>query len=118
MTNKEAAEILCHAANRRLMVHVNGVPHEMEPDEMDEAFRMAITALERDRWISVEERLPEENGFYLVKVGSSYNPVRVYRYEPDEMFDGNLWRGNDGSYMYKHFVTHWKPLPLPPKEET
>jgi len=46
MTNKEAAEILRHAANRRLMVHVNGVPHEMEPDEMDEALRLAIEAID------------------------------------------------------------------------
>lgn len=76
------------------------------------------TALERDRWISVEERLPEENGYYLVKVCSPHIPVRAYEYKPDREWGGfdTLWKGYDGSYVFDHFVTHWMPLPEPPKE--
>lgn len=46
MTNKEAAALLTAKANRRLLAHVNGTAHELEPDEVDTALRLAIKALE------------------------------------------------------------------------
>lgn len=64
MTTTEAAEILRHLANRRLLVHVNGVPHEMEPDEIDTALRLAVKALEIVKpGAKVDEQLLEEAGF-------------------------------------------------------
>jgi hypothetical protein len=76
-----------------------------------------------DGWISVSERLPEERGHYLAV---------VKRTAPD-MLGGNetrikimRWMGED--WRYAHYipewinkvitdtVTHWMPLPQPPKE--
>lgn len=69
-------------------------------------------------WIPVKERLPENNGFYMVKVGATYRPIRIYEYKPCEWYEGeNLWKADDGSYCFNHFVTHWMPLPDPPKED-
>lgn len=68
-------------------------------------FDMAISALrEQPRWISVEERLPEEDGFYLV-----YGP---FIYRDTKWYD----RKNFSQYFWKHDVTHWMPLPEPPEE--
>lgn len=116
MTNKEASEILRHAANRRLMVHVNGGLHEMEPDEMDEALRLAIEALERDRWISVKDATPKmagEEGYtgYLVY---SNGYMQVADYVSDGYGVGEFHI--DGEYDPD--VIAFMPLPEPPKEET
>lgn len=108
MTNEEAIKNLRELLDREFSI------------EYAQALVLSIAELERDRWISVEERLPEENGYYLVKVCSPHIPVRAYEYKPDREWDDNdkLWKGYDGSYVFDHFVTHWRPLPEPPKEET
>lgn len=90
--------------------------------EHDEAVQMAISALrEQDatdtnvghKWISVEERLPKAF-------------VSVLVYMPEErplptVHEGFLAR--EGVWYANHFdrdpmeITHWMPLPEPPKEE-
>lgn len=55
-------------------------------------------------WISVRDRLPEENGDYLVALDDGY--IGVTWYSADEGFD--LW-ADAGE------VTHWMPLPEPPE---
>ena len=45
MTNREAAEIIERVANRRLAVYVGGVARELEPDDIDCALRLAVSAL-------------------------------------------------------------------------
>ena len=79
-----------------------------------EARDMAIAALrEQPQWISVTERLPKEF-------------VSVLVYMPEErplptVHEGFLAR--EGVWYANHFdrdpmeITHWMPLPEPPKEE-
>lgn len=67
------------------------------------AVDLAITALERDRWISVEERLPEED-----------KTVLTWGKQGVILLD---WR-HDNKWCCFGEVTHWMPLPEPPKEET
>jgi hypothetical protein len=64
----------------------------------------------KHQWIPVEERLPEENGDYIVYcIGGNYNQTSCISLA--------YWSG-------KHFygdnllsVTHWMPLPMPPESE-
>lgn len=61
-------------------------------------------------WISVEERLPEEAATVLISWGlDGHKAVQIGAYYPDS----NEWsmRG------YPVNVTHWMPLPIPPKGE-
>ena len=66
--------------------------------------------MEKPRWIPVTERLPEkfENVLVANKRGKHYD------------IDKGWWNGSffdrcaKGGY---HSVTHWMPLPEPPKEE-
>ena len=65
------------------------------------------------KWISVEERLPEECDIYLAHVMHSYNKEDLYALVCVEYFnpeDG--WSSLSDLYE----VTHWMPLPEPPKE--
>jgi len=78
----------------------------------------AIAEHGEKRWIPCSERLPKENGFYLVSVGAAHNPVRVYEYKPCKRHgQENLWKGSDISYCFNWFVEAWMPLPQPWKEE-
>ena len=68
----------------------------------------AIEELQKPKWISVTERLPEEKENVLCRCWE--NRVRIL------YFNGEVWVVV-GAYI-KSFVTHWMPLPEPPKEET
>jgi hypothetical protein len=61
MTNEEAIRALNHIRGAIR----NGIP-PTKPGKAIEAVDLAIAVLERDRWISVEERLPERNKEVLV----------------------------------------------------
>lgn len=72
---------------------------------------MAIAALrEQPRWISVEERLPEEAVRVLVRLSGIKPPIGFPRMDTDRVVDGRWMRWFD-------LVTHWMPLPEPPTEE-
>lgn len=79
------------------------------PDEVNEACRMGMEALERTRWIPVSERLPEEPGKYLCCVKSYLGNARVsdnaHHLEIGPIGSRNdtitFTRGNDGSIFAK-----------------
>ena len=60
-------------------------------------------------WISVKDRLPERSGNYLVveelKSGGKLTFMR--------WFNSNI----PTEFTYSPHVTHWMPLPEPPKED-
>lgn len=66
-------------------------------------------------WISVKDRLPEEGGYYLIcqKDKSWF----------DEVIQTARWNKVTQSFRgaqagcFMEFVTHWMPLPQPPKGE-
>lgn len=66
-------------------------------------------------WISVKERLPEKGGCYLVH---QMNPrfktsfIQHARYSENQ----RKWLGAQ-ALCSLNFVTHWMPLPEPPKED-
>ena len=64
------------------------------------------------QWISVEDRLPKEDGYYLCCVKSSLFPDRVY-IDILECDKGSFAEG----HIYTDTVTHWMQLPGPPKGE-
>ena len=71
-----------------------------------------------DKWVSTAERLPEEEGWYLVYT----TPKRAHKSINKAMFCKGYewcdpepyWRGAGGHWAN---VTHWMPLPEPPKGE-
>lgn len=105
-------------------------------DEVNEACRMGMEALERTRWIPCSERLPEE----LVPVNVVWVnrcPPTYYAYIKDIPFSGTAvlyggdwyWESavcvdtlkeygrNETDLVDKRVdITHWMPLPEPPKE--
>lgn len=84
-------------------------------DAMKEALDMAISALRKQgdkdtnvpiKWISVQEKLPESNDKVLAfTLSGKYAVARYDQRRQCWIAAGNLT------------VTHWMPLPAPPKEE-
>ena len=74
----------------------------------------------QSEWISVDERLPETEGFYLVwNKGQKINQVRFfYRLPPNYPVESHPeireYFGNFADYKW---ITHWMPLPEVPKGE-
>ena len=64
-------------------------------------------------WISVDDRLPEESGYYLVFTDIGRIALLAYskKYQ--------AFNAHDDSYSEEYVipVTHWKPMPNPPKGE-
>jgi len=92
------------------------------PDAADAIEELLAAVL---KWISVEDEPPKENGRYLVRYKRDVNlgdeetvhedEIRIMRFFVD---DG--WRYpiicNDHVRLVNEEVTHWMPLPAPPKE--
>lgn len=73
------------------------------------ARRLYDAGYRKSEWISIEERLPEESGKYLVciKSGNVYQ-TKFYSYPKDK---GGHWGQKDKGKN----ITHWMPLPEAPK---
>ena len=68
-----------------------------------------IEELNKPRWIPVTERLPEAGERVLCYCRANIYEVMKMRTDGDWVYDVH--------HIYMHsFVTHWMPLPEPPKE--
>lgn len=98
--------------------------------DLDFAVRSKAAAVKActPRWIPVTERLPEEDGEYLTwfRVDDSEPSFGIFPFDAnvpafgywDDYYDPVTygWAGSD--FIEVKGVTHWMPLPEPPKEET
>jgi hypothetical protein len=71
---------------------------------------VAVDSSARDAWISVDERLPDQNQVVLV-----YRPDAHFLPACDPNIDCRCYFGN-GVFNGIHEVTHWHPLPAPPQK--
>ena len=60
------------------------------------------------QWISVKDRLPDEDGWYLV---CKHNRVRVAEWCKD------CWYNESDLPIDDCAITYWQPLPEPPQDE-
>ena len=81
-------------------------------DSMNEANIALYGAL--PKWIPVTERLPKEGEFVLVYGNLYPNKHDGGVIAVSKRMDWNYWQG----FGRERNITHWMPLPQPPKEET
>lgn len=69
--------------------------------------------LKQFEWISVEDRLPEENIFYL----TLWSDGVIETYEFSHYTGLQDIKSGCFNPVHNTFVTHWMSLPQPPKEK-
>jgi hypothetical protein len=62
-----------------------------------------------DEWVSVKDRLPGTSADFIVWNGEE---IGVGNYDPSFMDADRWWAGDD---YHARAITHWMPLPEPPK---
>ena len=123
---EDALLILREEHRQRTDSYTTYLAHGGKGDPAEEvgldALAMAISALEKTKWISVKDRLPdnkehdwvlaqvvEDNGFMHITRVMEYRQLR------------NDWFEETYGWLSEHnglfSVTHWMPLPNPPKGE-
>ena len=68
-----------------------------------------------DRWISVNDRLPEEEGDVLVWIVDG-KPDGIHHLESEYIANWEYGNFYDGDWNVINGITHRQPLPAPPKE--
>lgn len=90
---------------------VNGCRGKLNAEAAD-----AIEELQKPRWISVKERLPEAEDDVIIAVLTHFpnrKPIRTVTM--DYINTAGEW--DAASCDWRHEVTHWQPFPAPPKED-
>ena len=64
-------------------------------------------------WISVEDKLPADSGYYLVAYQNKHNGSTTIDIDMYVICSAGVWWSNE----YKYKVTHWMELPELPKGE-
>ena len=110
MDVREKLVELVHNARMNALWHNAPNPSEYITDMIMED---GVTVQE---WISVSEP-PKENGYYLCYVLTSAVGDKV-KYEQMPLYwEDDIWLYRHNSYRMCRNVTHWMPLPQPPKGE-
>ena len=97
---------------------------ELYPSEREElANGLIANGVTVQEWISVDDRLPDKDGCYIVTArdegcscgdGIWYDTVVIEA----EYYKGEWsWNENGTEYDITDLVTHWQPMPNPPKGE-
>ena len=72
---------------------------------------------EMPMWIDVNERLPDKEGDYLVYIVSCFSEPRMETMYLAKYANGFNWAAHViGYWVAENTITHWMPLPEPPKE--
>ena len=64
-------------------------------------------------WISVNDRLPEDSGYYLVVYQNEHNGSTTIDIDMYVICNAGEWWSNE----YKYKITHWMQMPPLPKGE-
>ena len=73
----------------------------------DIASHLIANGVTVQEWILVNDRLPEEEGLYLVAVVNDH----------ERRYSKTAWYHGHGNWFLHQKVTHWQYLPQPPKGE-
>lgn len=101
------------AAEMAVMINADRLKHLEKIEELE--LKLKNVTKELDDWTDVNDRLPEEGGRYwcyvesLTDLGFSY-----FQWNCD--YNPQLRRFSDMTLTKGERITHWRPLPEPPKK--
>ena len=104
----------CHSRSKCSECPYEDMPECSSKLAADAAVMYKQLEAAQPKWISVEERLPEFERRALVVNGHGRVFILAFWRKTE-----NKWSWIDESSHFKHYndITHWMPLPEPPKED-
>lgn len=110
-------------ADRLLKMMSHWKPY-MDMDKVRKAVQNMPTLIPPNEWVSVEEKLPENDGWYLVYAPGYWGNSKIYgldglaysNFKHNYKVHWGIERGTGRGWP--GIVTHWMYLPEPPKKET
>lgn len=109
-------DMLEEEKRKRVECIANGEPEEIksmnEFNMIQDVIKIIQEVAEEHNggWISVNDRLPDKAGSYLV-IGKSGGATVTRWYMPSEFYPEGHFGGNSSDY-----IRYWMPRPEPPKE--
>jgi len=76
--------------------------------------RLKLDEWERERWIPVEERLPDGESYEYVSICTAWGDIDIAKRDWHQGPNPDHWRTRAGRRIENEDITHWKPLPQPP----
>ncbi len=130
MNNAEAIKIFktgiaCgNEINNGCRKRCNNCEYFVSSTELNQAFDIAISALKKQDWIPVTEKLPEAAGRYMVTDGeyvwnADYsNDINPDALDPELVFDNGFAFGQEWDNLDNlDRVTAWREIPEPYQEK-
>lgn len=117
MTREETIKVLERAEDYVGIHYINGVEDPYISPYLLKAIDFAVAALreqEQRRWIPVEERLPQNYISVLVYIPTAEPLPMVHE---AYIGDDGEWHSSIVYGVENEDVTHWMPMPEPPKED-
>ena len=83
-----------------------------------DALAMAISALEKTKWVSVNDRLPEKDGQYLIFTTKYFAPDHIDEIDHKDGIEISGYCKRYG-FLSKNGIhaKYWRDIPQPPKGE-
>ena len=117
MRKKARSNFDLYYADKSKHYHDNAVGYNIAADE---AYVFPASDVQPiDRWISIEDSLPEPYSnviLYTNYKATAYGFFRGEYYEGKPLFSMTMSNNAENSWYEEVRITHWQPLPDPPKE--
>ena len=113
---EEIKRIYCTSCNSYNGAMCRACEHQDDIDIIEDTKAADVQPV--DRWISCKDKMPEDNTLVLF-VYVSKNGVKSVHYGYHQTLKGlgSSWaKPSGGWHYYDDDITHWQPLPEPPKD--
>lgn len=108
---EEMAKVICLSYGKGVCRQCNDCDFCTVRQEAERLYNTGYR--KQNEWISVDERLPNESGYFLVYIPRESAGFRVNAYYYCE---NETWENGNGRASSEYYgITHWMHLPEPPK---
>lgn len=113
--NSDIAELICTLLNQTVRVDVEKEANKYLKNPQSHNGGLLPDKLKKAFWISVDEKLPEEDEYVLCKLSDVFNnEIWMGKWKPD--FERWYIHRKTNELYSVNGVTHWQPLPSLPEK--